>query len=309
MHPLLRSLPTYGVSPTLAHWTVQETPEELVARIHPDIVHVHTPLLCLRLIYRSDVPVVYTRHAAILKQEPTWREIGSRVAAFVAVAEFIARRAFEVGIPRGKIYTIHNGVELDRFTRDRGEAKRELGVGGLTIGFAGRFVELKNLVSVLRVITPLLEKHDAHFVLFGQGEEGAKLKALRTPRVHFAGYRQAEDLARLLPALDAIILYSLSEACSVFCLEALAVGAVPVLSDIPGNRELAGDCGVYAPPYEPWKLYEVLDSLLSNRQGIGVRSKQVRERASLFSAARAAQATAEVYQGVLNGAGPSRCVG
>jgi glycosyltransferase involved in cell wall biosynthesis len=78
------------------------------------------------------------------------------------------------------------------------------------------------------------------------GEETARLKRLTIElgigeRVEFSGMLGSEDLARSYRRSAIFISVPVSDGTSVSLLEAMAAGCVPVLSDLPANREWVTD--------------------------------------------------------------------
>ncbi len=123
-------------------------------------------------------------------------------------------------------------------------------------------------VDTLLRATLILREAGWNFQLsvVGEGSEREKLE-------HFAGYYGLGDrlsgfhgwldppcLAAALRASDIYVSCSRSDGASVSLLEAMACGAFPVVSDIPGNREWVGDGvnGLLFPPGDFGRLSECL---------------------------------------------------
>jgi glycosyltransferase involved in cell wall biosynthesis len=89
----------------------------------------------------------------------------------------------------------------------------------------------------------VLERHaQARLVVTGEGSLRSSLerlaaKLLPAGRWQFAGRLPAADLAALLARAEVYLSASRSDSTSLSLLEAMAAGALPVVSDIEGNRE------------------------------------------------------------------------
>ena len=86
----------------------------------------------------------------------------------------------------------------------------------------------------------------ARFWITGLGSQEQELKKLASKlkverSVEFKGYMNREDLEELFQKADLYVSTSLSDSTSVSLLEAMASGLVPVVTDIPGNREWIED--------------------------------------------------------------------
>ena len=90
------------------------------------------------------------------------------------------------------------------------------------------------------------EKLDAHFVICGDGPDRARLED-KVKRISlegsfvFKGRLDPAGIARELRAADAYVSTSKSDSTSVSLLEAMACGTVPVVTDLPANREWIRD--------------------------------------------------------------------
>lgn len=140
------------------------------------------------------------------------------------------------------------GIDLRLFAADydRAATRAELGIAPqqLVIGHVGRFVALKNHGLLLELLAALLaDGDDARLLLVGDGPERAATERAvsthgLTGRVTFAGTRQ--DVARMLAAMDILVLPSHYEGLGLAAVEAQAAGLPCLLSDrVPAAATLA----------------------------------------------------------------------
>ncbi len=100
--------------------------------------------------------------------------------------------------------------------------------------------------------------------IVGEGPRRAGLERLRdelglTDRVHFHGQLAGHEVERIVGRAHVYVSLAESDGTSLGLLEALALGAVPVLSDIPANRPWVshGETGVWpARPRGRWRTIQ-----------------------------------------------------
>lgn len=114
----------------------------------------------------------------------------------------------------------------------------------LTILSARKLEPLYDLETLIlaasRVIKKLKEK--AKFVIVGEGSQKQSLLGLSRKSgldeyVEFKGFLPREEFLNLFTQAHLYVSTSLSDSTSVALLEAMALGLIPVVTDIPGNRE------------------------------------------------------------------------
>jgi glycosyltransferase involved in cell wall biosynthesis len=195
------------------------------------------------------------------------------------------------GIPPARIEVLPNAMDLSHFapatTAERVAARERL---GLPLD-APVFVSLANLRPVKDHATLIeaasLVRRDlatAQFLLVGEGplrpalESQASKLSLNTC-VRFLGGQA--DVRPFLAAADLGLLTSRSEASSNSVVEYIAMGLPAVLSDIPGNRDLAD--GMFFKPGDPAGLAtKILE--LWNDSGLRERMQdEYRGRAKAYS--------------------------
>jgi glycosyltransferase involved in cell wall biosynthesis len=154
----------------------------------------------------------------------------------LADAANLAAAAVTLGAPPARVSCIPWGVDPARF---RAAPARERG-----LLLSTRVHEpIYDLETVLHGVRPLLERDaDAHLVMAGDGSRTRELQALAARvlppgRVTFAGRLDAAALASWLGRAELYLSASRSDSTSLSLLEAMAAGALPVVSDIEGNRE------------------------------------------------------------------------
>jgi glycosyltransferase involved in cell wall biosynthesis len=151
-------------------------------------------------------------------------------------AQNLAAAARALGAPAGRIHVVPWGVDLERL---RADAEREPGL----VVSARRHEAVYDIETILRAMSLVLARDPrARLVVAGEGSRRAALEkraAILLPpgRWTFTGHLAAPELAALLARADVYVSASRSDSTSVSLLEAMAAGAVPVVSDIPGNRE------------------------------------------------------------------------
>jgi glycosyltransferase involved in cell wall biosynthesis len=160
----------------------------------------------------------------------------TRAALVLCDAENLAAAARRAGAPPAIVRAIPWGVDRDLF---RPQAARQKG-----LVLSTRMHEpVYDLPTVIEGCARLLETHaHAQAVFAGDGSRRAELErhaAARLPagRYRFVGRLTPTELATWLARAEAYVSASHSDSTSQSLLEAMAAGAVPVVSDIPGNRE------------------------------------------------------------------------
>ena len=158
------------------------------------------------------------------------------------VSEGMRKGMEDMGIDRKKITVSPMGVD-ERFFAV-GLKKRSEDGRGRCIVLSNRNLEpLYNVVHLIRAIPAALkEEPETTFLIAGEGKERARLEneAVRlnlTSHIQFLGRLPHEEMPEVLARTDVYVSTSLSDGTSVSLLEAMAAGVLPVVTDIPANRE------------------------------------------------------------------------
>lgn len=158
----------------------------------------------------------------------------------LADAENLARAARELGAPPERVHAIPWGVDLTRF---RPEPAREPGLLLSTRSHEPVY----DLGVLIMALGPVLARHAELRVAFtGDGSLRSGLERLAAERLPagrytFLGRLPSDELAGWYARAELYLSASRSDSTSQSLLEAMASGAVPVVSDIEGNREWVGE--------------------------------------------------------------------
>lgn len=149
---------------------------------------------------------------------------------------------------------VESSTTLSRLPRD--EARRATGVfGAPAILWLGRLDENKDPLTVLDGIERVAASHSGvrMWMIYQSGALEATVQT-RIARSHVLAERVAAvgavpypRVASYLSAADLFVSGSHREGSGYALIEAMACGAVPVVTDIPPFRAIAADCGLYWP--------------------------------------------------------------
>ena len=228
-----------------------------IAGLRPDVVHAHWATSYGLLALASGVrPLVVTAHGddvLIAPGNPALRLVVRRVlraAQLVTVPSEQMRDAVrELAGPGTSIDVFQYGVEADRLEAVAAAARagRRHATDTLELVSARPLLRLYRFEVLLDALALLASRGIAwHCTLFGDGPERSALEAQTqrlaiADRVDFRGHRQPEEVEQALARADLFVSVAESDGASIALLEALALGAVPVLSDIPANRAWVED--------------------------------------------------------------------
>ena len=207
-----------------------------------------------------------------------------RAKVVVAVSEKVAQELIAIGVPRDRIRTILNGVDLQKFApgivdRQKWGLPEEV---PLAI-FAGDIrTPRKNLDTVLH---SLVQVPQLHLAVVG-GTAGSPYPELARSlnlenRVHFLGFRQ--DVPDLMKAADFLVFPSRYEPFGLVVLEAMATGIPVITAATTGAAELVTpDCGIVLPDSDDTQaLAEALNQLVKcdrqQRQQMGQAARTIAE--------------------------------
>lgn len=228
-----------------------------------DFMHAHNQATWLYVAMASIIsrkPFLMTIHTGTdkftKKQEKRWvyfsRLLSYLTPKITTVAKYLEYDLIKIGISKKRILTIHNGIDINRFT----EKKSKDAADKSSILMVARFSEQKNhcrLISAMAIV----KKHNPEIKLYlaGVGELMGQCKELvrsldLNDTVIFLGYNS--NVKDLLYSKQVYILPSIIEGLSISLLEAMSCKKSIIASAIPSNMEVISDndTGLLVDPFD-----------------------------------------------------------
>jgi glycosyltransferase involved in cell wall biosynthesis len=269
-----RPLPAAALPPFLRYPLAAPTLSREVRAFGPDLVDAHyVPNYGLlgALIGRRPLAVTAWGSDLLLLgrrgglQRARARFVLQHADLVLADAENLATAARTLGAPPERVACIPWGIDLGGY---RPGPMREPGL----IVSTRRMEPLYDLPTVIQGTARVMERHrDVRLVLAGDGPSRAELERLAArllpaDRHRFVGTLDAAGIAEWLGRAEIYVSASRSDSTSLSLLEAMASGAVPVVSDLEGNREWVseGDGARLFPVGNPAALADALEQSLSD---------------------------------------------
>jgi glycosyltransferase involved in cell wall biosynthesis len=259
-----------------------------------DLIHANTHvsqvLACL-LSRFTGRPYLFTCHGFFRRRFsrrlfPCW---GKKVIAISAQVKEHLLRDFKVD--EEKIALIHNGIDVERFrrqkTEDRRQTRQALGLGsGQIVGIIARLSEVKGHLYLLEAMSRVLQQlPQAQLLIIGEGR--IKTDLLRLSQRLKMGKSvffipSLKDTTAALAMMDVFVMPSLQEGLGLALMEAMACGCAVIGSDVGGIRALIrdGTNGLLVRPKDPEDLSRKLLFLLGDAQ----KRKSLGENAQQFIA-------------------------
>jgi L-malate glycosyltransferase len=222
-----------------------------IRRLDPEIVHVHYATSYGLLGLASGVrPLVVTAHGddlLISPGNPAMRRLVSRVlraASMITVPADHMKEAAQRLLDGGdrRIEVFQYGVETARLAGVSAAIGSRASRSPLRI-LSARPLLPEYRIDVLLAAVALLASRGVDCVcdVVGSGTAAGELERLSQrlgvgDRVTFHGQVPEEDVERMLARADVYVSVSESDGTSLALLEALSLGAIPVVSDIAANR-------------------------------------------------------------------------
>jgi glycosyltransferase involved in cell wall biosynthesis len=251
-----RGVPTYNVglgtkySETSGKWKYPISmirARKLLKQLKPDIVHAHYATSAgLAALVCGFHPTVVTVHGSDLTlgiKSRIWRPLLRRIFEHAdcvnAVSQDLARVVLSLGISPNKVETLTLGIDTDKFAfveRRAPDASRDLRL--VCTRRLEPVFDHQTIISALSLLKEKGIKFDMTIV-----GDGSMLDALKQHvhavgldgRVSFTGKVPNDALPEILRRHDVYLSASLWDGTSLSLLEAMAMGLLPIVSDIRAN--------------------------------------------------------------------------
>jgi glycosyltransferase involved in cell wall biosynthesis len=273
-----------------------------------DVINLHGPvptmsdafLVLSQFLSRARRPIVYTHHSALDIHGAEWacaaynrlhNQLSIRATVIVTTSRYYAEMLrFPHGPP---VQVVPWGVDI------RPEPhRRRAGLAPLRVLFVGQMRPYKGVECLLPAVAG---RHEIELTLVGNGaglrEYQVLAAGLGGDNVRFVGRCTDEELHAEYDRSDVIVLPSVTkaEAFGLVVLEGMAAGCVPVVSDLPGVRDLVSRTGVVVPARDVAALRDALLGLAGDRTRLDRLCRAARRRAERLGW----DACVERYEGVL----------
>jgi len=272
----------------------------LIHTWHPDIIHGHFAVpagaAARMLSRRFHIPYFLTAHlgdipGGVPEKTGTWfrifypftKKIWEDAERIITVSSF-TRELAKKSYPEIEPDLIFNGVDTKVIKPDPLEVHDPI-----QIVFAGRFMEQKNPLLIIEVLHQLKALR-WHCVMMGDGplkpmvEQKIKEYGLQD-RFTLTGWINPEQVITVYQGSDILFMPSRTEGLPVAGVQAIAMGLVPVLSDVGGCSDLLvqNESGFLFQPDNTQTFVEALRSLLTDRNKLFQFKKRSREHAMNFN--------------------------
>jgi len=170
------------------------------------------------------------------------RFILTRADLILSDSDFLTQAIRGLGIKEKRILTFPLGIETERYSQEK---KRG---GPITVLSTRRFEPIYDVKTFIQAMPLVLarSKSRIRFIVVGTGLQSQELKELvldlkLQDKLEFKEDLSDEGLIETYRDSDIYVSTSLSDSTSVSLLEAMASGLIPIVTDIPGNREWIKD--------------------------------------------------------------------
>ena len=251
--------------------------------VQPDVIHAHDPMavalaaMALTMNTRQTTRPLLVAARRVdfhLKRHAFSKWKYRQIDVFIAASNVIAGMLADDGIPRDKIVTVHDGVNLGAIDQQPAldvHAAFWLPHGAPVVGNVAALVGHKGqrhlIAAAARVVR---EVPDARFLILGEGELRVPLERqvrdLGLDRhVLLPGFR--DDALGLQKSFDVFAMSSVTEGLGSAMLDAMACGTPVVATRAGGIPEaiVDGQHGLLVPPHDEGALANAIVTLLRDR--------------------------------------------
>lgn len=193
---------------------------------------------------------------------PSWRKIVKEAEMVIAPSNYLLS-LMKKEFSYGNYIQIPNGLHVKRYNRIADRNKKEK-----RILLMGRMQKYKNMQTALRALAAV-DRSGWTVDILGDGPYREELERLvielgLTDCVKFHGWidNNSDEQLGYLQKASVYITASQFENCPMAVLETAAAGCYPLLSDIPGHRQLIEDDKYYFQPDDVQELADKLKKVL-----------------------------------------------
>ncbi len=194
---------------------------------------------------------VFTIHSFYSDRDRKYKISSCLCAVLANYTNCVSQAAYEDypkwvrAIKRKRMGVILNGIDCKRIERALGSEEKHIEAMDMKrMVCVDRIIPIKNQKFIIGLLKYL---PDTHLTLVGMEDENYSIRQLAekegvTNRVEFTGLLPREDVYRVINKCGLYVTASKVEGLHLSVLEAMRVGAIPLISDIPPHREIAANC-------------------------------------------------------------------
>jgi glycosyltransferase involved in cell wall biosynthesis len=170
-----------------------------------------------------------------------------RATRLITLSESNRNHQLADGADLLKTAVVPNGVHHELFPRSS-RASSSGDPGPMRVGFVGRVVPIKDVITLIRACSLALDQVDLEVWIIGPEDEDRTYARRCRSLVEMMGIEDhirflgPQPMADMYPQLDVVLLTSISEGQPLVILEAYAAGVPVVATDVGACRELIEGC-------------------------------------------------------------------
>ena len=298
-----------GLRGALFKRNAEKTLEKLVKEKNIDIIHGHylfpPGLASVNVGKKTNTKTYVTSHGSDMFElykkkkfiQSTIKKVLKKADVVLAVSNALKNEIVSTKVENieNKTRIHYNSVDIDKFKpsedKDYSEKLRrdlEINNNEPIILFVGNIIKLKNIDLIIEAKKELNTK--CNLVIVGTGNHLKNLKEKVNnytkegliENVYFTGPRN--DVNKIIPSSDLLILPSFNESFGIVLIEALACGKPVIGSNVGGISEIINeDVGLLIDPYDKQDLAKAIDMILTDTSLQEKFKSNAREHAKKFS--------------------------
>ncbi|MBE6500305.1 MAG: glycosyltransferase family 4 protein [Methanobrevibacter thaueri] len=274
--------------------------EKLIEKENIDIIHGHylypAGAAAVEIGKKYNIKTYVTAHGSdmfeLYKSQPlmrsTIRNVLKDADRVLAVSNALKHEIIATGVVgiANKTKLSFNSVDLNKFSpRNNDSFKKEYNLFYKPIVlFVGNLIKRKNVESLIEA--KKISASDYYLVIVGDGplfkKLNKKVEEENIPDVIFTGSRN--DVEKIIPNCDVLILPSFTESFGLVLIEALACGKPVIGSNVGGITEIiSDDVGLLINPNSISSIANAIDTILHDENLRLICSRNARKRAFDFS--------------------------
>jgi glycosyltransferase involved in cell wall biosynthesis len=251
--------------------------KRLLEKTRPDLVNAHfVPSYGLTGALLKFHPLVVSTWGSdvLISPAKSWlrrkraRYVLKKADLVTADAQVSAEAIYRLGVEKSRVVVSPMGIEKALLGRSQKQEKPHFLV------LSNRKLEpLYDVATLIKAIPLVIKqaKREIRFVILGEGSQKSRLLNLAIKlkvetHLEFRGVVSREQLIKTYQDSNIFVSTSLSDSTSVSLLEAMNFGLIPLVTDIPGNREWVheGKNGFLFPTSEPEVLAQKIIHLIDH---------------------------------------------